>query len=96
MVQVTCVNKDGGNHFNRYEGITNFGWVDPATGKRGNSGRMEMIRWLEGGGKAFTKDALNNVAWLVVRISALGNKYVQTQADGRLTDNLLVLNECRV
>lgn len=55
-----------------------------------------MVAWIEGGGKAFTQDFLGNVAWLVVRISTFGNKYVQTQADGHLTDNLLSLNECRV
>ncbi|MCC7357580.1 DUF3892 domain-containing protein [Candidatus Uhrbacteria bacterium] len=95
MIQVTCVNKDGGNHFNRHEGITNFGWTDTANGQRGNSGRDQMIAFLEKGGQAFTRDVYNNVAWLVVRMGQ-ARKYVQTVADNKFTDNLLSLNECRI
>lgn len=95
MVQITCINKDGGDHYDRHEGITNFGWVNPDTSVRGNSNRSEMVAWLENGGYAFTKDIFGNMAKLVVR-SNQGRKYVQTLADGRWTDNLLALNECRV
>lgn len=95
MIQITCINKDGGNHLNRYEGITNFGWAEASTGKRGNMTRFQMIEFLEKGGEAFTRDFQNNVAWLVVRVEQ-ARKYVQTVADNRFTDNLLALSECRI
>jgi len=96
MIQIVCINKDGGNHTNPHEGITNFGWVNSETSARGNSSRPAMVAWIENGGKAFVRDAAGNVAWLVVRTSAYGNKYVQTLADNRWTNNLLALQECRI
>lgn len=96
MVQVTCINKDGGNHYNRHEGITNFGWTDPQTGKRGNSSRADMIAFLDGKGHAYTKDAYGREAKLYVVRPTGRAAYVQTYADNQWTDNLLALSECRL
>lgn len=94
-VRITCINKDNGNHGNPHEGITNYGWRVEATGEMGNSTRAEMVDFLEvKKGKAYVKDARGNVAWVDVWVSAHGNKYLRTYADGKWTDNLLALPEC--
>lgn len=94
-VRIKCINKDNGDHYDAHEGITHLGWVNESDNKSGKSTRAEMVKFVEGGGKAYTKDSLGNVAYLVVRISRSGNKYVKTVADDKETDNLLYLMECQ-
>ncbi len=93
MVQILCINKEHGNHFDPHEGISRFGWVNDQTGQRGFSTRPEMVLFLEQGGRAYVRDRFGGAAMLIVRVR-LGRKYVKTIADGRETDNLLFLNEC--
>jgi len=50
-----------------------------------------MVAFVEGGGEAYVKDARGDVAFLRVRTSVNGIKYVQTYADGIWSDNLLAL-----
>jgi hypothetical protein len=52
-----------------------------------------MHKWVKDGGRAYVQDRFG-VAYLVAKISRFGNPFVQTEADGRPTDNLLHLNEC--
>ena len=94
-VKITCINKDNGDHYDRHEAITHLGWINESTNATGKSTRDEMVKFLEGGNSAYTKDNLSNVAYLVVRVSGSGNKYVKTVADGKETDNLLYLVECK-
>lgn len=94
MVQITCINKDGGNHYNPHESIEYLGWIEGGTTKR--TTLAGMVAWLEKGNQAYTEDRYGNKAWLSVRTSANGNKYVQTHADGKWNNNLLALNECRI
>lgn len=93
-VKITCINKDNGDHYDKHEGITHLGWLNESTNKSGKCTRAEMIKFLEDGNRAYTKDNLGNIAYLVVRMSSAGNKYVKTVADGKYTDNLLYLVEC--
>lgn len=53
--------------------------------------RAEMVAYVERGGRAYVRDASGDVAYLRVRTSSAGNKYVQTWADGIWKDNLLAL-----
>lgn len=94
-VRITCIKKDGGNHLNRHEGITSYGWGNPANGKSGESNRSAMVKWIEDGNRAYVQDAYGNKVYCDVRKSASGNKFLQTEADGKYTDNLLSLPECR-
>lgn len=94
-VRITCINKDNGDHYDRHEAITHLGWINESNGEKGKSTRADMVKFLEDGNKAYTKDSAGNVAYLVVRVSQSGNKYVKTIADGKETDNLLYLVECR-
>jgi hypothetical protein len=93
-VRITCITKDNGQHYDRHEAIQYLGWVNEQTRTTGRSSREQMIQFLENRGAAFTRDGFGNVAYLVIRISPYGNKYVKTIADGKESDNLLALPEC--
>lgn len=96
MVKVTCIRKDQGNHENPHEGITGFGWVNEQSRATGESTRSQMVDFLEKqNGKAYVKDSLGNVAYVGIITSKWGNKYLRTYSDGKWTDNLLSLLECR-
>ncbi len=95
MVRITCINKDGGNHQNPYLGITNFGWINPQTNASGNSTRQEMVDFLNKNPKsAYVQDSNGHLVYCEVR-DRYGNPYVATVADGRETNNLLSLMECK-
>jgi len=92
-VKITCINKDNGDHYDPHQAITHLGWIDESTGKTGKSTRLEIVDFIEKGNSAYVEDSYGNRAYLVVRVRG-NNKYVQTQADGKLTNNLLELPEC--
>lgn len=92
-IRVNCINKAGGDHEDPHVAISTLGWIEDGTGKTGKNSRLEMYSWVKDGGRAYVQDSLG-VAYLVARISRAGNPYVQTEADGRPTDNLLQLPEC--
>lgn len=94
-VRITCINKDVGDHHDPHEAISHLGWINEFDKETGKSTRVGMVKFIEGGGQAYTKDGFGNVAYLVVYISRAGNKYVKTVADGKETDNLLSLPECK-
>ncbi len=93
MVRITCINKDNGDHYDPYLGITDFGWKEESTGKTGKCTRSQMVTYLEEGNTAYVADSRGNVVWLVVRLRQ-GVKYVKTESNGKETDNLLALSEC--
>ena len=93
-VRITCINKDNGDHYDPHEAITFLGWLEESTNKIGKNTRLEMVEFIEDGGQAYVKDSYGSIAYLVVRISRGGNKYVKTVADERETNNLLELPEC--
>ena len=94
-VKITCINKDGGDHYDPHEAITHLGWLNENSGKSGKATLQQMIEFLESGNKAYVKDAWDNIAYLVICISRFGNKFVKTVADDMETNNLLELIECR-
>jgi len=93
-IRITCINKDGGNHYDPHEAIMRLGWIDESNNQTGKSTLVEMISFLEKGGQAYVRGASGTIASLVVRTSRFGNKYVKTIANGKETDNLLYLLEC--
>lgn len=93
-VRITCIRKDGGNHQNPHEGITDFGWVNEQTRATGQTSRAGMVRFLdEQNGKAYVKEA-GSVAYVGTFTANSGIKYLRTYADGKWTNNLLSLPEC--
>lgn len=85
--EVTCINKRDRN--SDHEGITHLGGATWKLTRQQVIDHIESRKWdfytLVGGKKA----------WLVVRKTAHGTKYVQTIADGYYSNNLLDLPECR-
>jgi hypothetical protein len=93
-IRITCISKEAGRHEDPHVAISFLGWVNPENGERGKSTRIDVHTWVSQGGKAFVQDSRGDRAYLVARTSAHGNPYVQSIADGILTDNLLRLPEC--
>ncbi len=94
-VRIICINKDNGNHQNPHEGIEYFGWVNEQTRATGKSSRAEMVQFLtQQGGQAYVKDNIGNIAYIGV-VQNHGFPYLRTYADGKWSDNLLSLGECR-
>ena len=91
-----CINKEGGYHSDPHEAISNFGWMNESSEEKGNATLKEMVDFLDKGNKAYVRDARNDVAYLEVKTSWAGHKYVRTIPDGIHNDNLLALGECRV
>ncbi|HEV3458838.1 MAG TPA: DUF3892 domain-containing protein [Thermoanaerobaculia bacterium] len=81
--RVTCVDKDS----DRHEGITHLG------GSGWRETRAEVVRQIEDGDYEYYTFEGGKRAEVKVR-SRDGAKYVQTQADGLWTDNLLALPRC--
>jgi hypothetical protein len=91
-VRITCINKDNGNHEDPHLAIQYLGWTDGSQSNK--STRLELVDFIEKGGQAYVSDS-QGTAWLIVRTSRFGNKFVKTIADGRESDNLLHLPECK-
>lgn len=87
MVRCTAIRMSAGGY--RHEHITHIRWE--GSNGTGVSTRAEMVAYVERGEKAYVKDKQGDVAFLRVRVSSAGNKYVQTYADGIWSDNLLAL-----
>lgn len=93
-VKITCINKDQGDHYDPHLAISHLSWINEKTYQTGKNTRIEMVDFIEKGGVAYVKDIYGRIAYLVVRASRFGNKYVKTVSDGRETNNLLFLKEC--
>jgi hypothetical protein len=93
-VRIICINKAGGDHSDPHVAITNYGWINEYTSKKGRNDRNSMVDWVENkNGRAYVKDAEGEIN-CYVNISRAGTKFLQTYADNRWTDNLLKLPEC--
>jgi hypothetical protein len=96
-VRITCINKSGGYHQDPHHAISDLGWIEDGTGKTGKSTRLQIYNWLKNdNGVAYVQDWRGNKAYLYPRENAHGTQFVQTQADGVWTDNMLALPECGI
>jgi len=94
-VRITCINKDNGNHDNPHEAISHYGWVEDGSAKTGKSSRVALVEWIGNKNFAYVTDSDGNKVKCYVNISQKGNKFLQTYSDGRYTNNLLSLPECK-
>jgi len=75
--------------------VESLSWVNEQTGETGMTSRLTMYDFVTNqNGQAYVADSLGNKAYIGGAISAAGNKYVRTHADGEWTNNLLSLPEC--
>ena len=93
-VRIHCINKSGGYHDNPHEAISHYGWIDESTNEKGRSNRQTMVNWVKAGGVAYVTDQQGNRVYCVVKTSTRGTEFLQTESDGRPTNNLLELPEC--
>jgi hypothetical protein len=93
-LKITCISKSNGQHENQHVAITNLSWINELNNENGNSSRIQMYEWVLKGGIAYVYDKNGNRAKLVTAISIKGNKYVKTENDSLVSDNLLKLPEC--
>jgi len=94
-IRVTCINKSGGFHLDPHHSLTNLGWIEDVTEKRGKSSRQEVYNWLKHeNGQAYVVDRQGHKASVLPRENAHGTQFLQTVSDRVWTDNLLALPEC--
>jgi hypothetical protein len=95
-IQITCINKAGGQHYDPHTAIATLGWKNDATGVTGKSERLQVYDWLKqsSANQAYVADRLGNRAYLYPRENSDGTKFVQTVTERVWTDNLLALPEC--
>jgi hypothetical protein len=88
-IRITGIRQSGGDG---HEHITHVWWANQATGEEGNSTRPQIIQWIErDNGRAYLDDGHGNYTAVLVVTPRSGEKYMQTCADGVLTDSLLSL-----
>jgi hypothetical protein len=91
-VQVQCINK--ADRYNAHERIRSIGGRN-ADGTRWKLSQPDAIAYVEDGTYSFyVARPAGDTVWVVVAVSAAGNKYLKTQADGDQPNNLLSLPEC--
>ncbi len=73
-----------------HEHIDKLRWVNTATSETGESTRTQMVNWIKNeNGKIHVRDSNNND--VRVHVVDATPPYIQTDADGVRTDNLLAL-----
>ncbi len=90
--RIDCVNKPNRN--SPHEHITHVGGPNPNGVGRWKEPVATVVRLIESKTHRFYTSEGGVSAFVMVRTSAAGNKYLQTYADGVWKDNLLALKEC--
>jgi Protein of unknown function (DUF3892) len=90
--RIDCVNKP--DRFSPHERITAVGGPKPDGSGRWKDTAENVIRFIESNEHQFYTNENGATAWVGVRVSAAGNKFLQTHSDGLWRDNLLALAEC--
>lgn len=100
--RIVCINKPDGHH-NQHEAVTNYGYIveSESTDESQASAvvtRQEMVDWANiVGNRAYVRDSKNPSIIAYCGVNNNGHtEYLQTYKDGRWTDNLLELRECRI
>ncbi|MEG0139185.1 MAG: DUF3892 domain-containing protein [Citrobacter sp.] len=90
-VQIHCITKS--DRQSAHERISRVGGLND-NGTRWNLPLDQAIAGAERGEWKFYVSVNGVSVWVVVAVSAAGNKYLKTQNDGEQPNNLLSLPEC--
>ena len=91
--EVTCINKR--DRDNPYEGITHIGGSSGGeSGGRWKITQKQAIEGIESGKWEFYVQKGRERVNVIVAVSRYGNKYLKTEADDEIPNNLLSLPEC--
>lgn len=90
--RIDCVEKPHRN--SPHEHITHVGGPKPDGAGRWRDTTANVVAFIEGKQHRFYTKEGNASAWVGVRTSAAGHKFLQTYADGIWKDNLLALQSC--
>lgn len=87
--QIQCINKT--NRYSSHERISHVGGGHPS---RWKLTQVEAIYAIETKAWRFYVSVGGRSVWVIVAVSAAGNKYLKTENDGDQPNNLLSLPEC--
>lgn len=90
-VQIMCINKTP--RHDPHDRISHVGGVN-SNGTRWKMSQPDAIAAVEAGTYKFYTSVNGTSVWVVVAVSARGNKYLKTANDGEQPNNLLSLAEC--
>jgi hypothetical protein len=90
-IQIKCINKT--DRTSAHERIKSIGGVNP-NGTRWKLSLEQAIKDIEAGKYRFYVSVSGTSVWVIVAVSAAGNKYLKTENDGEQPNNLLSLPEC--
>ena len=97
-VEIVCIKKDNGHHYNKHEAISTYGWWDADEKKVVKISRPSMVAWIKKDKKneAYVVDKITGKkAYCYVRKNQYGTEFLQTYADRDWRNNLLQLGECK-
>ena len=89
---IYAIRKANGDHDNPHEAISAYAFIDPISGAKYYDIRENFVKWILQGNRAYVLDGSTRVN-CYVNTSARGNKFLQTYANGKYSDNLLRLPE---
>jgi hypothetical protein len=90
--RIDCINKP--DRFSPHEHITHVGGPRPDGSGRWKDTVPNVVQFIENREHSFYTKEGDAFAWVGVRTSTTGRKFLQTYADGIWKDNLLALPEC--
>ena len=89
-VQIQCINKT--DRYNAHERIRYVGGIH--NNERWKLSQEDAIKSIERSEFRFYVSVNGKSVWVIVAVSAHGNKYLKTENDGEQPNNLLSLPEC--